>query len=553
MPPSMLLTLNVRDFVIVDALELEFGPGFTVLTGETGAGKSILIDALELALGERADAGVVREGALRAEVIAEFRLDAAAADWLAQRELAGDGDTALLRRTVDAAGRSRAFVNDTPVSLAQLRELGEQLVDIHGQHAHQSLLRPAAQLLLLDQHGQLGEAARGVGAAYARLRAACHARLEAESVSALAVAEKERLQWIVEELDLLAPEPGEWERISGEHKRLAHAASLMQGARAAIESLAEQDAAALTLVDAAAGRLAQLSGFDARLAPVVALLESARNEIDEAARELNHYLGHADLDEARLARVEARLSMLHAAARKLKCAPEALAQLQADSSARMQALSAASDLDALRRAESEAQQAYDAQAQQLSARRAAAAEQMGREVTRAMQDLSMAGGRFSVELQAGAAGATGLERAEFLVAGHAGATPRPLAKVASGGELSRISLAISVIAASATRVGTLIFDEVDAGIGGAVAETVGRLLKQLGTLRQVLCVTHLPQVAAQADRHLLVNKRTRDDAAPVSDIAELNRSGRVEELARMLGGQQITDTTRKHAREMLAR
>ncbi|HWY72588.1 MAG TPA: DNA repair protein RecN [Burkholderiaceae bacterium] len=549
----MLLTLSVRDFVVVESLELDFGPGFTVLTGETGAGKSILIDALQLALGERADSGVIREGAQRAEVAAEFRIDRRSAGWLADAGLVCDGDVALLRRTVDAAGRSRAFINGSPVTLAQLRELGEALVDVHGQHAHQSLLRGSAQLQLLDEHGQLQAPARTVAAAYAELRRARQAREEAEAASASAADERERLRWTAEELTGLAPEPGEWERVSSEHKRLSHAASLLEGAHEAIDALAEAELAALDRIDAASSRLRALAGFDARLAPVLEILESARNEVDEAARQLNQYLGHADLDEARLAQVESRLAAIHDAARKLRCAPEQLAGLLESTQARLAALTAASDLDGLRKVEAAAEQRFAQAAAELSAARRQAADNMGREVTRAMQDLSMAGGRFAVGLEASEASATGLERAEFQVAGHAGSPLRPLAKVASGGELSRISLAISVIAASATPVQTLIFDEVDAGIGGAVADVVGRRLKQLGQIRQVLCVTHLPQVAAHADRHLVVTKLLSADQRPASSVAPLDRAGRVEELARMLGGQQITDTTRKHARELLAR
>ncbi len=502
----MLLTLSVRDFVVVESLELDFGPGFTVLTGETGAGKSILIDALQLALGERADSGVIREGAQRAEVAAEFRIDPRAAGWLADAGLGGEGDVALLRRTIDAAGRSRAFINGSPVTLAQLRELGEALVDVHGQHAHQSLLRASAQLQLLDEHGQLQAPARIVAAAYAQLRSARQARMDAEAASA-----------------------------------------------SAIDALAEAELAALARIDAASSRLRPLAGFDARLAPVLEILESARNEVDEAARQLTQYLGHADLDEARLAQVESRLGAIHASARKLRSAPEALAGLLESTQARLAALTAASDLDGLRRAEAAAEQRFARAAAELSAARRQAADNMGREVSRAMQDLSMAGGRFAVGLEASEASGAGLERAEFQVAGHAGSPLRALAKVASGGELSRISLAISVIAASATPVQTLIFDEVDAGIGGAVADVVGRRLKQLGQIRQVLCVTHLPQVAAHADRHLVVTKLQSADQRPASSVAPLDRAGRVEELARMLGGQQITDTTRKHARELLAR
>ncbi len=548
----MLLNLSVRDFVVVQALELDFGPGFTVLTGETGAGKSILIDALQMALGERADPDVIREGAQRAEVAAEFRVGQPALRWLAEAGIGCEGDVALLRRTVDAGGRSRAFINGSPVTLAQLRDLGELLVDIHGQHAHQSLLRPAAQLQLLDEHGQLQTLARAVHAAYQALRQARQARQDAEDASASAASERERLLWIAEELTALAPEAGEWERVAAEHKRLSHAAGLLEGAHEAIDALAEAELAALARIDAASGRLKTLAGYDARLQPVLEILGSARNEVDEAARQLSQYLSHADLDEARLAQVEARLAALHDAARKLRCAPEGLGELLASTQARLQALTAASDLDRLRQIEAVALQRFGEAAASLSAARRQAAQNMGREVTRAMQDLSMTGGRFAVELEPADASAAGLERAAFQVAGHAGAAPRPLAKVASGGELSRISLAISVIAASATPVQTLIFDEVDAGIGGAVADIVGRRLKQLGQIRQVLCVTHLPQVAAHANRHLMVAKLPGPDQRPVSSVAPLDRAGRVEELARMLGGQQITDTTRKHARELLA-
>ncbi|MCX8115373.1 MAG: DNA repair protein RecN [Burkholderiaceae bacterium] len=548
----MLLSLSIRNFVIVDELELEFGPGFTVLTGETGAGKSILIDALLLALGERADADVVREGAARADIAAEFRVTPEIAAWLAANDLAGDDDTLLVRRTVDASGRSKAFVNGTPATLAQLRDLGERLVDVHGQHAHQSLLKPAAQLALLDEHGGHTALAREVAAAFATHRAAVKAREDAEAMAASALAEQDRLRWIVEELGEIAPRDGEWEQVEAEHKRLSHAASLLEGAQAAVDSLSEAEDSALTRVDTVAARLGQLAHYDERLKPVLEALEAARIQIDEATAELRRYLARSDLDAARLADVEARVSALHTAARKFKCAPGELPALLGASRDKLAALSAAADLDGLRRREAETLAAYMAVAKKLSQSRKAAAKRMGAEVTRAMQDLSMAGGRFEVALHEAEPAASGLERAEFLVAGHAGVAPKPLVKVASGGELARISLAISVIAATATPVATLIFDEVDAGIGGAVAETVGRLLKQLGQLRQVLCVTHLPQVAARGDQHFVVSKAADGEGKPVSRIAPLDRKSRVDELARMLGGIEITDTTRKHAREMLA-
>ncbi|MFO0207677.1 MAG: DNA repair protein RecN, partial [Betaproteobacteria bacterium] len=450
---------------------------------------------------------------------------------------------------------SRAFINGSAVTLAQLRELGELLVDVHGHHAHQSLLKGGSQQRLLDEHGGLAAAAREVAQRFAELRRAGRARAEAEAMAGSAQAEADRLRWTVEELDELAPQPGEWEAVEAEHRRLSHAAGLLEGAQAAVEALGEGDAAALERIDAMLARLQSLAQYDARLAAVLESLGAARVQLDDAVRELNRYLGQADLDGARLAQVEARVAALHAAARKLRSTPAELPALLADAQARLAALSAASALEALRAQESAALARYTEAARALSKARVKAARQMAAEVTRAMQDLSMAGGRFEVTLVPLADGepaATGAERVEFLVAGHAGVAPKPLVRVAAGGELARISLAIAVIAASATPVGTLIFDEVDAGIGGAVAETVGRLLRQLGQQRQVLCVTHLPQVAACGDAHRVVSKAPAADGRPVSQIRPLDRKSRVDEIARMLGGIEITETTRKHARELLS-
>jgi DNA repair protein RecN (Recombination protein N) len=548
----MLLSLAIRNFVIVEALDLDFAPGFTVLTGETGAGKSILIDALLLALGERADADVVREGAARAEISAEFRAGPEVLAWLRAQDLDGGDDASVLaRRTVDAGGRSKSFVNGTPVTLAQLRELGELLLDVHGQHAHQSLLKTAAQLALLDAHGGLDAERRELARAWADWKREQRAREEAEAMAASALAEQDRLRWIVEDLDALAPQPGEWEAVQTEHKRLTHAAGLLEGAQAAVDALSESDAAALAQLGSVSARLAQLLPYDERLQPAVELLDAAQIQLDEAVAALRRYLDKTDLDASRLADVDARLSALHGAARKFKTTPEELAGLLATSRARLAALAQAGDLDAMRAREAARIAAYETQARVLSKKRAAAAKRMGQEVTRAMQDLNMEGGRFEVALSEGDPAAAGIDRVEFLVAGHAGVAPKPLAKVASGGELARISLAISVIAASANPVATLIFDEVDAGIGGAVADTVGRLLKRLGQSRQVLAVTHLPQVAAHGDQHFVVLKES-EAGRPVSRMRQLDRRSRVEELARMLGGQEITETTRKHARELLA-
>ncbi|HVG06042.1 MAG TPA: DNA repair protein RecN [Burkholderiaceae bacterium] len=548
----MLLSLSIRSFVIVDSLDLDFASGFTVLSGETGAGKSILIDALLLALGERGDADVVREGAQRAEISAEFRPGEHVRSWLRENDLASDDGVLLARRTIDASGRSRSFVNGSAVTLAQLRELGESLIDVHGQHAHQSLLRPASQLQLLDEHGALTAQKRAVAEAFAAWKSALAAREEAEAMTATALVEQQRLRWIADELDVLAPKPGEWEEVSVEHKRLSHAAGLLEGARSAIDSLGDADTSALSQVATVHARLTQLAAYDERIAPIVELLDAAQIQLDEAVAALTRYLDKTDLDASRLAEVDARLSALHAASRKFKAAPEALTEIWQNAKDRLTALDAAGDIDALKAREISARNAYNKIAQELSAKRAKAAKQMSAEVTRAMQDLSMAGGRFDAQLTAAEPAAAGIDKVEFLVAGHAGVSPKALARVASGGELARISLAISVIAASATPVATLIFDEVDAGIGGAVADTVGRLLKQLGQNRQVLAVTHLPQVAAHGDHHYRVTKAVGADGRPMSLMISLDRKTRIEEIARMLGGQEITDTTRKHARELLA-
>lgn len=548
----MLLSLSIRNFVIVESLDLDFGPGFTVLTGETGAGKSILIDALLLALGERGDADVVREGATRAEITAEFQPGEIVRDWLSAKELADGDGTVLARRTIDASGRSKSFINGTPVTLAQLRELGENLIDVHGQHVHQSLLRPAAQLQLLDEHGGTTAERRAATQAFAAWKSAQRAREEAEAMAASALAEQERLRWIVDELDALAPQPGEWESVQAEHKRLSNAAGLLEGARMAIDALGDADQSALSQIGAVHTRITQLAPFDERLAPLLELMDTAQIQLDEAVAALTRYLDRTDLDVSRLAEVDARVSALFAAARKFKTEPQALAGMLAGAKAKLAALSAASDLDALNANEAAALAAYKQLAGALSRQRAKAARQMSAEVTRAMQDLSMPGGLFEVESSEVEPTASGIDKVEFMVAAHAGVSARPLARVASGGELSRISLAISVIAATATPVATLIFDEVDAGIGGAVADTVGSLLKRLGQNRQVLAVTHLPQVAAHGDQHYRVTKGDAADGRPVSNMIQLDRKTRIEEVARMLGGQEITDTTRKHAREMLA-
>jgi len=549
----MLRSLSIRDFVIVDRMELEFSSGFTVLTGETGTGKSILIEALALVLGERADAIVVRSGAERAEISAEFDTERQreADRWLAENDLSGDDGSCLIRRVIEASGRSRGLVNGRPVTLAQLRELGEFLVDIHGQHQHQSLLRSAAQRELLDAYGGAAQGAVEMRARYRAWQKRREDRIAFEANAAAFAAERERLEWEVRELEALALADGEWADLTAEHARLAHAASLIEAAQAGTEALSEAENSCLAQLNGVINRLNALLQHDDRLREILDALESGQIQLQEALYGLRRYGERLELDPQRLREVEHRLDAIHSAARKYRVAPEELpAKLEA-ASARLQDLGKGGDVDSLRRLEEEAHAACKAEAKKLSAARSKAAAKLSGEVTQAMQTLAMAGGRFEVALSAlPEVSAHGLESVDFLVAAHKGMATHPLGKVASGGELSRLSLAIQTVTSRVAQVPTLIFDEVDAGIGGRVAEIVGKMLKQLGRAHQVMCITHLPQVAAAADQQWQVSKSTVNDKV-LSRLTVLDREQRLEEIARMLGGVKITDTTRKHAAEML--
>jgi DNA repair protein RecN (Recombination protein N) len=549
----MLLRLTIRDFVIVDRLELEFAPGFTVLTGETGAGKSILVDALAMVLGARAEAIVVRQGAERAEIGAEF--DPApgpvARRWLAENDLAGDEGGCLVRRVIESGGRSRGYINGRPATLAQLRELGELFVDIHGQHEHQSLARPAAQRELLDSYGGLADAAGKVEAGFRAWQQRRQSRIDSESNAAAYEAERAGLEWQVRELESLKLGAGEWQELTEQHTRLAHAASLLEAAQFGSEVLSEGENASLAQVNQVVARLAGLTEFDPGLKDILDVLEPARIQLQEAAHGLRRYADRVDLDPQRLREVERRLDAVHGAARKFRVKPEELPEKLAAARARLDELGSGADTGALRALEEQALAACSSEAKKLSAGRKKAAKKLSQQVTAAMQDLAMAGGRFEVALPAAPeVTASGLEGVEFLVSAHKGVEPRPLARVASGGELSRLSLAIQAVATQAARVPTLVFDEVDAGIGGRVAEIVGKMLKQLGGGHQVMCITHLPQVAASADQQWQVAKNASNGQV-LSRVTVLGREERVEEIARMLGGVRITETTRKHAAEML--
>ena len=548
----MLRALSIRNFVVVDAIDIEFGAGFTVLTGETGAGKSILLDALGLLLGDRFEQGQLRPGAERAELAAVFDIGAAPAiaRWLESEELDA-GSELVLRRVQDAQARSRAWVNGRPATLAQLSALGARLLDLHGQHAHQALAGAEAQRALLDEFGDCTALTREVGEAWRAWRAALARRDEAASAAKAHAAEREQLAERERELAALALGSAEWTELAGAQRRLANAAALIDATAQAEDALVEGDDAIARRLARIVQRLTQASADDPALAEVVALLAPAAIQLDEAARAVREYRRRLDLDPGELARVEQRLSAIHDVARKHRVRPDDLPALAAATAARLAELAEAADAQALARAADAAGRDYEERAALLSAQRATAAKALARRVTATMQELAMDGGRFEVALEPVAPPASfGRESVVFRIATHPKQEAGPLSRVASGGELSRVALAIETAASDVGDVPTLVFDEVDTGIGGAVAATVGRMLQKLGERRQVLCVTHLPQVAAHADHHFRVVK-TGNGEHVSSALASLARTERVDELARMLAGAAITSKTRAHARELL--
>jgi DNA repair protein RecN (Recombination protein N) len=548
----MLRALSIRNFVVVENLDVEFAPGFIVLTGETGAGKSILLDALGLLLGDRFEARQLRAGCERAELAAVFDIAGTRGigRWLDDAGLDAGGEL-VVRRVLDAQGRSRAFVNGRPATVAELAELGAALLDLHGQHAHQALLHADAQRTLLDEFGGLRALAIDVAAAWRAWRDAVERRDRAADAQTTLAAERDALTERKRELDALALQPDEWTSLEAAQRRLANAATLIEAATQAEDALTDGDDGIAPRLSRIVQKLTSASADDAALGDVVALLAPASIQIDEASRAMRDYRRRLDLDPEELARVEARLAAVHDLARKHRVRPEGLLALTEATNARLAELGAASDSEALAKAVDEAQRRYDALAAKLSEGRRRASVDLGLRVTAAMQELAMAGGRFEVALAPLAApSAVGAEAVTMLVATHPKQAAGPLSRIASGGELSRVALAIQVAASEVGDVDTLVFDEVDTGIGGAVAATVGRMLQALGARRQVLCVTHLPQVAAHADHHYRVVK-TGDGETVTSELAMLSSASRVDELARMLAGREITAKTRAHARELL--
>lgn len=554
----MLRTLTLRDFVIVSALEVDLSDGLTVLTGETGAGKSILLDALGLLLGDRADPAQIRPGASRADLTAEFippaRLRDVIAQWLNEAGLDHADEALMLRRTLEAAGRSRAWINGQPVTLTQLRELGEMLVDIHGQHAHQALQRPAAQRALFDRHAGLSDQVVSLAEAYSQWQAKLAQRNEALEKASVIAERAEQLRWKVETLRALALGPDDWAALSEEQKRLSHGAELIQAGESALQVIEEADEESLVartarLVD----RFRSLSAKDSRLGDIAELLTSAQISLEEAASALGRYLAKADLDPARLQEVEARVSQIFETARRLRARPEDLVALQAESELALAEAEESLDLGALEAQVQKAEAQYLEKAKALSKARAQAVPAFASQVSHWLKELAMGGMQFRVQLEPRDTGAShGLEDLVFALQHQAQGPTFPLAKVASGGELSRVSLAIAAVAAQATDTPTLIFDEVDVGIGGNTGHVVGRLLRELGSARQVLAVTHLPQVAARGHHHLQVSKSINAQGQIESQLRALTGDSRTDEIARMLGDEGLKTESQALARELLS-
>ncbi|SSY80346.1 DNA repair protein RecN [Alysiella crassa] len=548
----MLLALSLRDFVIVEQLNLDFQSGFTVLTGETGAGKSITLDALALLLGDKADYSQVRNGAKEAQLSALFDVSELSdlQKELCEQGLLSEQETELsIRRIIDAKGKSRSFINNQAATLAQLKAIGSQLIDIHGQNAHHSLNQETAQRQLLDAFSGSLNLVEQTKTDYQAWQNAKRALAAAQTQAENLAIERERLEWQFNELEQLNLETGEWETLNQSHDSLANAAELLQAAGEA-QMLVDGDDGLLTWVHRCQRVLNKLGGVEPRFAQSLEMLDSIEAELSEINHLLGNVLSDVEINPHELAAKEARLQELMSAARKYRVEPEMLPEKLAEIQAALHDLEAAADIDALQKQVAQTEAAYMETAQKLSAKRHQAAAKLAAETTQHMQGLAMKGAKFHIELLPASPAAHGLEQVQYQVAANKGSQLRPLNKVASGGELARISLSIQVVTSQYTQVPTLIFDEVDTGIGGGVAETVGRALRSLGGKHQVLAVTHLPQVAACGEHHWQVAKHS-DGEQTVSEIKVLDSDSRVDELARMLGGEKITDTTRSHARELL--
>lgn len=553
----MIKRLHIRDFAIIEAIELEFSDGMTVLTGETGAGKSILIDALGLILGDRAETNVIRDGCDRAEITAIFGIDGnqAVIELLAEQSIVTEDDELYIRRIIARDGRSRAFVNNSPATAQLLRDIGENLIDIHGQHSHQSLTKPETQRQLLDDYGNYPgqlEAVRNLYAQWQEATDKLKTMLEDNTDQDAAMA---LLRYQIEELRGINPEPGEYECLDEEHRRLANSSRLLETTGNALQIFREDDNSVYSQLSSITDELKSLQKFDETLANIVHILNDASIQINEAADELRRYVDNLPSDPERLSVVEERLALMHEAARKHRIKPHELASYLAGQEQKLERMENSQKIiDDLLASQSNALNEYREIADKLHQLRIKAVKKMAADITAKLGELGMANGQFSIDLEKlkdDIPRPYGNNRIEFLVTTNPGMALQPLRKIASGGELSRISLAIQVTGNRDKGIPTLIFDEVDAGIGGGIAEIVGRLLHNLAGKRQVFCVTHLPQVASQGDHHLLVNKISTKTST-ITAVKELAAEDRIEEIARMLGGMKITEQSRRHAKEMLS-
>ena len=548
----MLLTLSLRDFVIVENLNLDFQSGFTVLTGETGAGKSITLDAIGLLLGDKADYSQVRHGAKEAQLSALFDIShlPLLKEELHDQGLLDDGEEELsIRRIIDAKGKSRSFINNQAATLAQLKSVGSQLIDIHGQNAHHSLNQEAAQRNLLDAFAGSKEQAETVRQLYQNWVNAKKTLQEAQKHAETIVIERERLEWQFNELSQLDVKEGEWEALSQSHDSLAHSAELLQAAEEVGDKI-DGDNGIQRHIYQCQKLLTNLQNIEPRFAESLNMLASIEAELGEISANMRDVAGRSDINPNELAAQEQRMGELMGMARKYRIEPEELPQKLAEIEERLQSLQAAADLEALTQTVARNLAEYQEAAHILSAMRHQASGRLSEEATENMQHLAMKGARFDIALLPSSPTVHGLEQVQFQVAANKGNPPRPLNKVASGGELARISLALQVVTSQYTEIPTLIFDEVDTGIGGGVAEMVGKALRTLGKKHQVLAVTHLPQVASCGENHWQVRKHSEGEQT-VSEISVLDEDQRIEEIARMLGGEVITETTRLHAAELL--
>ncbi len=553
----MLESITINHFTIIDHSQIEFSAGMTTLTGETGAGKSILLDAIQLVLGDRADSDCVQSGHDKAEISVSFDISNLpdAGEWLQQHELDDDGEC-LLRRIVQASGRSKAFINGSPVTLSQLKSLGEMLVDLHGQHEHQSLQKPAVQRQLLDASLPDDKRLAACRESYQTWKTYQKQLQQAQDQSQQKAQRIDLLQLYCREFDDLALAEGEVAELQQEYSRLSHAGQIIDISTAVVAQLYENDDGNIQqqLSDCSA-QLEQLRQIDPQVQGIAELVSSALIQVQEASSELRNYQQHIDIDPQRLDWLNDRLSRVQGLARKHQVDEEDLVELATRLKSELDSLLFdEADIESLQQQLAQAEQAYLEQAKKLSQQRQQAAEQLSAQISEVMQTLGMQGGQFAIRVepdpQPSAYSAHGIDQIRFLVSANPGQELKPLHKVASGGELSRISLAIQVILSESSQIPTLIFDEVDSGIGGGIAEIVGKKLRQIAHNRQVFCVTHLPQVAAQAHHHLQVSK-SKSASHTRTEVAALDDEQRVEEIARMLGGMTITEQTRAHALEMV--